>query len=388
MFGAGHGASNGPVTVVHLITTLSQGGAERVLSQVVPRREDIAVDVDDGPLERHVVLSLVDGGMFADELSTAGIEVRGLGMRPGRDVARGSIRLARILRELRPATVISWMYHANLLDLLARPLAGPARRARMVWMLRGSLQSMTTLSTSTRAIIRILASASRRPDVIVANSAAGRDQHAAHGYRPRRWGAVQNGCDLERFAPDPQDRAVIRDELGVSEHGTLLAFVGRAHAEKGLDILLDSLSLVDAAGPITVLLVGAGTSEIDIPAIDAIRIVALGAREDVERLLHGVDILVLPSRTEGTANAVIEALASEVPVIATDVGDSRALVGASGITVPPESPGALAQAITLMLELAVSERRELGAQGRARMVERHGLAASRAAYRSLWADRT
>jgi len=378
------GPTVGPATVIHLITTLSQGGAERVLAQLVPRPGDLPRDQDGTPIERHVVISLVDGGMFADELRAAGVEVRGLGMRPGRDVAGGTLRLARVLRELRPAAVISWMYHASLLDLLARPFAGAGRRARMIWMLRGSLESTASLSTSTRTIIRILARRSGRPDMIVANSAAGRDQHVAHGYRPRRWGAVPNGCDLERFAPDHKGRTTIRMQLGVTDDEALVAFIGRAHAEKGLDVLLEALPHLAVADRITLLLIGAGTLEADIPTNDRVRIVPLGVRDDVERVLRGVDVLVLPSRSEGTANAVIEALATEVPCIVTDVGDSRELVGEAGITVPPESPHELAHAITRMLALTVAERRALGALGRARMMERHGLDAARTAYRTLW----
>ncbi|MGA1077407.1 MAG: hypothetical protein ACO3VG_00240, partial [Nitriliruptoraceae bacterium] len=75
-----------PRTVVHLITTLTQGGAERVLSEVVPRPGELG---EDGAAERHVVVSLAPGGMFADVLRERGVEVRDLGMRPGRDLVRG-----------------------------------------------------------------------------------------------------------------------------------------------------------------------------------------------------------------------------------------------------------------------------------------------------------
>lgn len=377
MTGPDHDMPVGPTTVVHLITTLGQGGAERVLSQVVPRPGEHSG-------ERHVVVSLVDGGMFADELSAAGIEVRGLGMRPGRDVVRGTLRLARTLRELRPTSVISWMYHASLLDVLARPFASGGRRMQMVWFLQGSLQSMSSQSRVTRFIIRFLAWRSGRPDVIAVNSRAGREQHATFGYRPRTWAAVPNGCDLERFAPVIADRAAVRKGFDVSDVEPLLVFIGRDHPEKGLDVLLQALSLLTSEERRTVLLIGEGTQETLLPHIDNVHFRPLGVRRDVEHLLRGADVLVLPSRSEGTANAVIEALATEVPCIATDVGDSRELVGESGIIVPPGSPERLALAITQMLALDPDARRALGASGRSRMMERHTLDISRAAYRALW----
>ena len=208
MAGAEHEASGHPTTVIHLITTLSQGGAERVLSQVVPRPAE-------HPGERHVVVSLVAGGMFCDELVAAGVEVRDLGMRPGRDVVRGTLRLARMLRELRPDLVISWMYHASLLDMLARPFAAGAGRARMVWLLRGSLHSTTGLPLHTRMAIRVLAAFSGRPEAIAINSRSGRSHHVRAGYHPRRWIVLPNGCDTARFRPDVEDRAAVRAELGI-----------------------------------------------------------------------------------------------------------------------------------------------------------------------------
>ena len=105
-------------TVVHVITTLTQGGAERVLSEVVP-----AYGVHPG--ERHVVVALAGGGMFADLLEARGVEVRSLDMRPGRDLLRGVRGMRAIGRELDPDLVVAWMYHACLVTLLARP---PRRR--------------------------------------------------------------------------------------------------------------------------------------------------------------------------------------------------------------------------------------------------------------------
>jgi glycosyltransferase involved in cell wall biosynthesis len=373
---ASEGSAERP-TVVHLITTLTQGGAERVLSQVVPRP-------DEAPDERHVVVSLADGGMFADELIAAGVEVRGLGMRPGRDVVRGTLRLAVLLREVRPTLVVSWMYHACLLDLLARPLAGRARRARMVWFLQGSLHSLETLSRSTRSVVRILAATSRRPNVIAINSRTGQRQHVAHGFRARRWVHLPNGCDTDRFRPDDCDRVRVRAELGVPEDTALVLFVGRHHPEKGTDVLLEALERLAMDHRPVVVLLGSGTEPLT--ADGTVRTLGLGVRTDVESLLRGADLLVLPSRSEGTPNAVIEAMASEVPCVVTDVGDSADLVGTTGIIVAPGSVEELAQGLHRMIAMGPDERRRRGIEARARIVERYSMAVARERYRSLWAE--
>ncbi len=380
MTGRDRSPSDGPTTVVHLITTLTQGGAERVLSQVVPRP-------DEAPDERHVVVSLVDGGMFADELRQAGVEVRGLGMRPGRDVIRGTIRLARILRETRPDMVVSWMYHASLLDLLARLLSGSARRARMVWMIRGSLESTSLMRPHTRLALRILARASRLPEAIVTNSFAGRSQHAEFGFQPNRWVHLPNGCDTDRFTPDPEVRARVRHEFGINSDETVIIFVGRNHPEKGFDLLLDAIPRVEKVdGTPLLLLVGVGTQHAAVERGAGLRVIALGERHDVADLLRCADALVLPSRTEGTPNAVIEAMATALPCVVTDVGDSADVVGDTGIIVATPSPEDLAAGIRELVALSDEERRQRGAAARERAISRHALGSARSRYRSLWTE--
>ncbi len=376
--GAEHEAMSRPTTVVHLITTLSQGGAERVLSQVVPRPAE-------HPGERHVVVSLVAGGMFCDELVAAGVEVRDLGMRPGRDVVRGTLRLARMLRELRPDLVISWMYHASLLDMLARPFAAGAGRARMVWFLRGSLNSTTGLPLHTRMAIRVLAAFSGRPDAIAINSHAGKQQHEQSGYRPKAWIHLPNGCDFRVFAPDPLMRSSVRAELGIRDDEDLVLFVGRNHPEKGLDVLLDGLRQFDDIGTtrVALVLVGAGTQDLRVADGSVTRVLALGERRDVSRLLRGADVLVLPSRTEGTPNVVIEAMASEVLCLVTDVGDSARIVGDTGVVIPPQDAVALRDGLVKILANNPAERRSIGARARALVMRSPGTSTAHSGMQGL-----
>ena len=377
--------SDAPTTVVHLITTLSQGGAERVLSQVVPRPPDVPLDDTGRPTERHVVVTLVDGGMFADELQDAGVEVRGLGMRPGRDVVRGTLRLAALLRELRPTMVVSWMYHACLLDLLARPFAGTGRRARMVWNLRGSLHSVAGLPRSTRLLVRLLARRSRRPEAIAINSRTGRGHHIAAGYRPRRWILLPNGCDTERFRPDPTDRAEVRLELGITPDAVVAITVARVHPQKDHDTLLAAMRAAHRDDPqLELVLVGTGTEALGTASDDGLRVHGLGERRDVARLLRAADLVVSSSITEGLPNALLEAMATGLVPVATDVGDCRAVIADTGSVVAARDADALANAIAAVAANDAAGRRARGASARTRVAEAYGLAAARTEYRALW----
>ncbi len=376
--GAEHETMSLRTTVVHLITTLSQGGAERVLSQAVPRPAE-------HPGERHVVVSLVAGGMFCDELVAAGVEVRDLGMRPGRDVVRGTLRLARMLRELRPDLVISWLYHASLLDMLARPFAAGAGRIRMVWFLRGSLHSTTGLPFHTRMAIRVLAAFSGQPDAIAINSRTGRSHHARAGYHPRRWIVLPNGCDTARFRADAEDRAAVRAELGIGADAIVAITVARVHPQKDHATLLAAAEAARTTHPaLELVLVGTGTQALARSDPDMLRVHGLGERTDIARLLRAADLVVSSSLTEGLPNALLEAMATGLVPVATDVGDCARVVGEAGHIVRPAESGDLAAAITRVAGMPSAQRAALGARARERVVRDFSIEVARDEYRALW----
>ena len=109
------------IGVLHLISSLEAGGAQTMLRNLV-------LASPPGVLRHHVV-AMMDGGSQADLLRARGVRVETLGMGRGQPDPRGAIRLARILRSVRPSIVQTWLYHADLLGLIGRPVAG----ARVVW---------------------------------------------------------------------------------------------------------------------------------------------------------------------------------------------------------------------------------------------------------------
>jgi glycosyltransferase involved in cell wall biosynthesis len=376
------GASDHRVTVVHLITTLGQGGAERALSLVVPGPDGAS---EQG--ERHVVVSLAPGGMFVDLIRDRGIEVRDLGMRPGRDLLVGLLRFRRLIRELRPTHVIAWMYHAMFLADLASLLPLQRRsRPRHVWMIQGSLHTTEGLPWHTRAIIRVLARRSAAPDVIAINSDTGRDHHIAHGYAARRWAAVPSGCDTTVFRPDASDRRAVRKELDISEDAIVAIAVARDHPQKDHPTMIAAMERAhESVDRLELLLVGTRTERFARRRPDGLLTIhGLGERGDVTRLLRSADIVVSSSITEGMPNALLEAMASGLPAAVTDVGDCRAAVGEAGHVVAPRDPEALADAIVQLAELPPDARHALGARARSHIIAEFGVERAQSAYRALW----
>ncbi|MGH9119717.1 MAG: glycosyltransferase family 4 protein [Acidimicrobiales bacterium] len=172
----------------------------------------------------------------------------------------------------------------------------------------------------------------------------------------RRTRLLGNGVDLRRFRPGREaDREGIRAELGVGPDQIVVGMVGRMVAEKGYPELFEAAAALDDR--FVVVCIGPDDPEkadaIPRAAVDAARAAGvrfLGLRDDVDRLYRGMDLFVLPSHREGFPRAAMEAGASGLPVIATDVRGCRQVVehDVTGLLVPVRAPDRLAKAITVL----------------------------------------
>ncbi|MEJ5329744.1 MAG: glycosyltransferase [Desulfobaccales bacterium] len=365
-------AEPAPVSVVHLITSLVVGGAQMHLYKTVSRF--------DPRLLHNTVVSLVPPGPVGALLQEAGIPVFHLGMTKGRPNPLGLARLVTLLRRLRPQVLQTYLYHADLLGLLAGRLAGVPR---IFWNLRQSVMEFERYRRTTAWTVRLSARLSRRVDLILANSWAGADYHRRLGYDPERLLVVPNGFDLERFRPDPEAYREVRRELGLPADHLLVGMFARFDPQKDHATFLAAAAQVAASVPqVSFLLAGTGLTW-EHPAVAALvresglppeRLVLMGERRDIPRLAAALDVFVLSSAFgEGCANAVGEAMAAGVPCVVTEVGDSPRLVGETGLVVPPRDPEALAQAVVQLLSLEPTRRRLLGEAARARIARHFAL---------------
>jgi glycosyltransferase involved in cell wall biosynthesis len=193
----------------------------------------------------------------------------------------------------------------------------------------------------------------RLATAIVANSTA----TAARVCRVRgaaaRTTVVPNGIDLARFSPGPPDPA-LRAALGLHPTVPVVGYFGRLEHGKGVDVLLDAAARVHTKLPSAFLLVGDGPLRVALTeraAAAGLPVVFAGRRDDVPALLRLCRLLVLPSRQEAFGRVLVEAMASDVAVVATTVGGIPEVCtdGVTGLLVPPEDPEALAVAIALTL---------------------------------------
>jgi glycosyltransferase involved in cell wall biosynthesis len=336
--------------------------------------------------ERGYATRLVRGSESADEgsmddlarrLGVVPLHVPSMRRDPGRSDLRAVAAIARLLRAERPDIVHTHAAKGGSLGRVAAMLAFPRSRSRpaLVHTFHGhSLTGYFSPRTARiyRAIERFLA---RRTDVLVTVSPEVRDDLVALGVAPaERFAVVALGFDLAGFLDD-SDRAVRRAELraawGVGKDEHLVTLVARLVPIKRVDRFLRVAALLADRPGVRFAVVGDGELREALrqsPAAHALgdRIVWTGFRHDMPDVYRASDVVVLTSDNEGTPVSLIEALATGVPVVSTDVGGVRTVVrdGETGLTAPPDDDAALAAAVGRLLD-GPEEAARLAAAGRA-----------------------
>lgn len=366
--------------IVHIISGLGLGGAETVMHRLItaPAQTD-----------RHVVISMGGEDVFGERFRRDGVDVYTLGMFGPVAAVQGLWRLWRLLRELNPDVVQTWMYHADFLGGIVARLAGIRAVA---WGIRNSGVDLHTSSKSSRALAWLSARVSRLvPGVIIACAENAGERHRQWGYRADRMLVIPNGYDLTRW--QPSGPSPLRRELGLDDATFLIGNVARWNPLKDHETLLSAVAQCRSLGSDwRLVLVGEGM-DLENAELSAMiqrhglgqRVVALGRRDDVPDVMKALDLHVLSSRAEGFPNVLAEAMASGVPCVTTDVGDAAYIVGEHGWVAPARDAAALSRAID---EAAVSRGTPEFAQrildGRERVRRLFSLDAMVRAYRVVW----
>jgi len=371
-----------PLRIVHIISGLGQGGAETVMHRLIT--------ADKGANE-HCVISMGSEGVFGPRLRQQGVPVHALGMRGAAGMAKGLWRLHGLLRRLQPDVVQTWMYHADFVGGVMARLAGIKA---VSWGIRNSGADLHKGSSSARLFSWLCARASFLvPGVIVACAENAAQRHSQWGYRGDRMLVIPNGYDLSQWQPDALSRDQVRKEWGVPADAPVVGSVARWNPLKDHENLIDAFALCAQRRPeLRCVLIGQGMEISNTALLTLIdrhglrsRVLLLGRRDDVPRLMNGLDVHVLSSRAEGFPNVVAEAMATGVACVSTDVGDAAMIMGDAGWLAPPRNAPALSAAMEqALLNLGTPEHAERLRRGRDRVESLFSLDAMVNAYRVVW----
>ena len=337
--------------IAHVIPTLRIAGLENVVARLTDR---LPAHLD------HVVITPgADGPLRARFPAGVAVVAMAEQHRPDR---WNALRMARLFRSLRPDVVHSRNWSCVDAIIGARLAGVPI----VIHSEHGREATDPEGRNPVRRVGRRLLSPMVDQFVTVSRD-LGRWLVEDIGISGHKVMSICNGVDTERFSPGGRQAA--RAALGIGPESIVVGTVGRLDPVKDHVGLLQAFSQLAADPRALLVIVGDGPTRATLAATAAGlglggRVRLLGERDDVPAVLTGFDIFVLSSIAEGMSNAILEAMATGLPVVATRVGGNPELVadGSSGFLVEPGSPAALADAL----------RRYLGDPG---LLARHGRAA-------------
>jgi glycosyltransferase involved in cell wall biosynthesis len=357
----------GGMRIAYVLTSLGVGGAER---QVLALAERMAA-------RGHAVSLVVLLGRQSEEwpmpFGLGGlVRLIRLDMRKTpASLLAGLWKARRLLRETQPDLIHSHTYPANMTVRLLRLTSFAPLGSRCAPIV-STIHNVYEGSWPRMLAYRLTDPLSRRTTAV---SQAAADRFVRlKAVSARKCSVLANGIDTAEFAPNPERRVRARAEMGIGDEFIWLA-AGRIVPAKDYPNLLSAFAQVHTAFPAARLWVageaaGPGAAEVQAMAaqlgIEA-SVCWLGLRRDMPALLDAADGFVLASAWEGMPLALGEAMAMEKPVVATDVGGVRELVGDAGAIVPAKNPDSLAQAMLAQMRTAPEARRSLGRSARKRI---------------------
>ena len=330
--------------MVHVITNFAGvGGAEMMLARLIQCTEH---------QYEHVIIALMKTSEVYQRTldccqSYYALQWNGLN-------TLGTIQKLRgLLKQLQPKTVQCWMYHANVLTSLS--MLGLAQKPNVVWGIHHSLASPKDESISTKIALGLSKILSQQASAIIYCAHSSMQQHQAFGFKNGNSQVIANGVFLDKFQPNLQ-----------LNEPTVIGFAGRYHTAKGYPYLFETMGLLKDKN-IIFKIAGSGASlenpEVkalfELHQLDARKVHLLDQISDMPAFYQSIDVFLMTSITEGFPNVLVEAMASGLPCISTDVGDTKYIVQDLGRIVPPRNAQALAQAILKYVQQSNDEKLQL-----------------------------
>ena len=359
------------IRLLFLTRSLTYGGSERQLVALAKGlwRQGVSV----------TVATFYPGGPLGRDIESTGVSIESLEKRARWDVLGFFWRLLRLVRRIQPTILHGYLATANILTVLLKPFFPSAK---IVWGLRASNMELERYGYVDQIQSWVECKLSHFADLIVVNSHAGFDFAARKGFPQDKMVVIPNGIDTERFVPDRLLRDKLRTEWGVGPTEILIGLVARLDPMKDHPTFLRAAAFFARECPhVRFVCVGDGAASYreqlqalsrELGLAESLRWV--GFRDDIAAVYNSLDLACSSSLFgEGFSNAIAEAMACGVPCVVTDVGDSAAIVGATGEVVPGGDPQALANGWR-RLRARLRVQPDLRAEARNRIAQHFGVA--------------
>tara|TARA_Y100000589_G_C27164891_1_gene634328 strand:- start:1112 stop:2242 length:1131 start_codon:yes stop_codon:yes gene_type:complete len=369
-------------SILHIITGLGGGGAEGTLYKLCTEDKT----------NRHIIISLKNGGRYKPLLLKNRIEVVSMNFKRNKLNINKFKKIFELFDYYKPDIIQGWMYHGNFVSSIVSFFKN---HKNLYWNIRNSsLEKKKFHFNPTFFILKLCALISHKlPKKIICCSKNSIKYHSSKGYKRSKFIYIPNGVNTEIFKSDELSKNKIRNELSISNDTFVFGMVARYHKQKDHKNLLMALYLLKKFNKkFKFLLIGRNLDKNNKEINNLIykyelnnNIILLGEREDINTLICSIDCHVLSSAFgEAFPNVIAEAMACEIPCIATNVGDSKNIIGQTGWIVNPKDPHELCKSMNNIMNFDKKEINKIRKSARERIKIEFSLNRMISSYQKLY----
>jgi glycosyltransferase involved in cell wall biosynthesis len=333
--------------VLFLARQLNIGGAERQLvtlaNELASRGHEI------------VIASFYPGGALSEKLDKPRVRLISIGKRSRWDLFSLYVGVVRVIRQEQPDILHGWMHTQNVIATLAR--MSLFSRMRLFWCVRSANLELV-LDRVESTLVWLQSKLSGFADCVVVNSMAGLEHAVSDGVPREKMLFIPNGIDTNVFYPNEEEGKRVRADWGISESTKVVGKVARFDPIKNHPLFLRAAARIAAQKPdVQFVCIGHGEASY-VQGLKELarslgiedRVKWVQARPDVRAVYNALDVFCSTSLSEGFPNVVGEAMACGRHCVVTDVGDSKLVVGGTGIAVPSNDLEALTSGLLQKLD--------------------------------------
>jgi len=348
------------INVVLSIRSLDIGGAEHQFIELVKNIDKNKFDV--------LVCTMYGGVQENIIKNVPNIKYVNLKKNGRYDFVRFYKNYKKVLKDFSPDVIYSFLGEMNLFSYWCKP-----KQTKIIWGFRASNMDLKKYGKVPQIMFWLQKKLSKKVDKIIANSYASIEFHKKEGFFMDNAIVIHNGIDTYRFQKSEDKREKFRKKYSLKETDIVIGIVARIDYMKGYTIFAKAVKkLMEKYGNIKVFAVGDGDKEIKkecekiLGKFNMNRFIWLGNQKNVENIYSGLDVVSSSSFGEGFSNSIAEAMSCEIPCVVTDVGDSKIIVGNTGIVVEPNNVEQLYQGLEIIIK---KDYKELGKKARKRIEE-------------------
>jgi len=352
------------IKVAHISTGLETGGAEVQLKRLLS-------ELDKNKFEM-MVISLDRETYLADSIRELGIPVHSLALKQ----TPFNIRKAyTLLKEFNPDVIHGTMYEGGVVGTVFSKFL--PKQPPVIWTVHEPLEHYDKEPIRKRMQLRLWGLMSKMPACIMYVSHINQEQHLDWGFDNTKSIVIPNGVETSRCFPNKPKGMEVRKSLGIPEDVFVIGKIARFHRQKNHIGFLRSAALLAKKHPeVHYMLVGTNVDENNKELVslrDELglkdKVHMIGNRQDIPDVVNAFDLATLTSFGEAFPLTLGEAMVSEVPCVATDVGDNDYIIGDTGIITPVNDDKAMAAAWQKMVEMDKDEFARLGKAARQRCLD-------------------